>query len=246
MRTGPSTASSVRWRRNVCGIVAAVAKRGGLSDEAMGRACHAASPPPRSGCTARVVAPDGRAALGHARLSIIDLQTGDQPIANEDGRVRLVVNGEFYDFEKTRDALTRQGHTFRGRSDSEIALHLYEDRGPRAVHALRGEFAFAIWDERDRLLFAARDRFGIKPLYYTVHDGAFYLASEVKAFLELGVPLRWDRELLYDTHSMFMAHPPERTLFAGVYQLPPGHYLFTDGEQVRLAEYWDWDFQLGA
>jgi asparagine synthase (glutamine-hydrolysing) len=240
MRAGPSTACSVPWRRNVCGIVAAVAKRGGLSAEALGRATRRLRH--RGPDAQRVwVAPDGRAALGHARLSIIDLQTGDQPIANEDGRVRLVVNGEFYDFERTRDELTRQGHTFRSGTDSEIAVHLYEDRGARAVHALRGEFAFAIWDERDRVLFAARDRFGIKPLYYTVHDGAFYLASEVKAFLELGVPLRWDREILYDTHSMFMAHPPERTLFAGVYQLPPGHYLFTDGEQVRLAEYWDWD-----
>ena len=188
------------------------------------------------------MSPDANVALGHARLSIIDLQTGDQPIASEDGRLRIVVNGEFYDFERTRDVLTAAGHAFRTRSDSEIALHLYEDRGAHAVHALRGEFALALWDERDRTLFAARDRFGIKPLYYTVHDGACYLASEVKAFLDLGVPLAWDRETLYDTHSMFMAHAPERTLFAGVYQVPPGHYLFTDGEHVRVEEYWDWEF----
>jgi asparagine synthase (glutamine-hydrolysing) len=191
------------------------------------------------------VSPDRGAALGHARLSIIDLQTGDQPIANEDNWARIVVNGEFYDFEPTRDALIASGHAFRTRSDSEIDLHLYEDRGAQAVHALRGEFAFALWDERDRVLFAARDRFGVKPLYYTVHDGACYLASEVKAFLELGVPLAWDRETLYDTHSMFMAHAPERTLFARVYQLPPGHSLFTDGEHVRVAEYWDWDYPRG-
>ncbi|HEV3142242.1 MAG TPA: asparagine synthase (glutamine-hydrolyzing) [Vicinamibacterales bacterium] len=227
----------------MCGIVAAVSRRGGLSEQPMERATrrlHHRGPDAQ-----RVwVSPDGVAALGHARLSIIDLETGDQPIANEDSRLRIIVNGEFYDFERTRDALVAAGHAFRTRSDSEIALHLYEDRGAHAVHALRGEFAFALWDERDRVLFAARDRFGIKPLYYTVHDGACYLASEVKAFPDLGVPLGWDRETLYDTHSMFMAHAPERTLFAGVYQLPPGHFLFTDGEHVRVEEYWDWDFPL--
>ncbi|HYM25309.1 MAG TPA: asparagine synthase (glutamine-hydrolyzing), partial [Vicinamibacterales bacterium] len=227
----------------MCGIVAAVSKEGGLSADVMERAVrrlHHRGPDGQ-----RVwVSDDRRAALGHARLSIIDLATGDQPIANEDERLRIVVNGEFYDFERARDALTRSGHSFRTKSDSEIALHLYEDRGAHAVHALRGEFAFALWDDRDRTLFAARDRFGIKPLYYTVHEGACYLASEVKAFLELGVPLAWDRETLFDTHAMFMAHAPDRTLFAGVYQLPPGHFLFTDGERVRVEEYWDWDFPI--
>ena len=151
-----------------------------------------------------------------------------------------MANGEFYDFERIRCELEREGHAFRTRSDSEIALHLFEDRGARALHSLRGEFAFAIWDERDGQLFAARDRFGIKPLYYTVHDGTFYLASEVKALADLGVPLRWDRETLYDMH--FVSHPPDRTLFAGVYQLPPASYLLTDGEQVRVIPYWDWDY----
>ena len=94
------------------------------------------------------------------------------------------------DFERIRCELERDGHVFRTRSDSEIALHLFEDRGARSLHSLRGEFAFAIWDARDGQLFAARDRFGIKPLYYTVHDGTFYLASEVKALAELGVPIR--------------------------------------------------------
>jgi asparagine synthase (glutamine-hydrolysing) len=186
------------------------------------------------------VAPDCRAGLGHARLSIIDVETGDQPIPNEDGRLRIVVNGEFYDFERTRAELERRGHVFRTRSDSEIALHLYEDSGPRSVHALRGEFAFAIWDARDGQLFVARDRFGIKPLYYTIHDGTFHLASEIKAFGELGVPLGWDRDSLYDIQ--FVSHPPDRTLFRGIYQLPAGSYLLTDGEQCRVIPYWDWDY----
>jgi asparagine synthase (glutamine-hydrolysing) len=223
----------------MCGIVAAISKDGGVDAEAIARATNRLrhrGPDAQHVWTAR----DGRAGLGHARLSIIDLKTGDQPIASEDGRLQIVANGELYDFERIRESLEREGHVFRTRSDSEIALHLFEDRGARALHSLRGEFAFAIWDARDGQLFAARDRFGIKPLYYTIHDGTFYLASEVKALVELGVPLRWDRETLYDVH--FVSHPPDRSLFAGIYQLPPASYLLTDGEQIRVMPYWDWNY----
>ncbi|HEX6040438.1 asparagine synthase (glutamine-hydrolyzing) [Longimicrobium sp.] len=223
----------------MCGIVASVSRRGAVSADAVGRAARRLrhrGPDVQQAW----VSPDRRAGLGHARLSIIDLRTGDQPIASEDGRLRLVANGELYDFERIRAELEARGHVFRTRSDSEIALHLYEDLGTRAVHRLRGEFALALWDGRDGQLFAARDRFGIKPLFYTVHEGAFHLASEVKALAELGVPLRWDREMLHDVQ--FVTHPPDRTLFAGVYQLPPGCCLLTDGEQVRVMPYWDWDF----
>ena len=223
----------------MCGIVAAVSRRAAVSPDALERATNRLH---HCGPDAQRVWVDAqrRAGLGHARLSIIDLTTGDQPIANEDGRLRIVHNGEFYDFERIRRELERDGHVFHTRSDSEIALHLYEDRGARSVHSLRGEFAYAIWDERDGVLFAARDRFGIKPLYYTVHDGTFYLASEIKAFIELGVPLRWDRDTLYDMH--FVTHAPDRSLFEGIYQVPPGNYLITDGEHVRIVPYWDWDY----
>jgi asparagine synthase (glutamine-hydrolysing) len=131
---------------------------------------------------------DGRVSLGHARLSIIDLDTGDQPIASEDGRIHIVVNGKFYDFERQRCELQQRGHHFRTRSDSEIALHLYEDFGTNCMQHLRGEFAFVVWDETNQLLLAARDRFGIKPLYYAVHNEVLYLASEVKALFAAGVP----------------------------------------------------------
>jgi asparagine synthase (glutamine-hydrolysing) len=227
----------------MCGIVAAVSREGRLCAKTIARATGALR---HRGPDAEHVwvAPHGRAALGHARLSIIDLETGDQPIASEDERLRLVANGELYDFERIRSELQSRGHAFRTGSDSEIALHLFEERGPRAVHALRGEFAFAIWDERDGQLFAARDRFGIKPLYYTVFDGTCYLASEVKALAAMGVPLRWDRETLYDVH--FVSHPPDRSLFAGIYQLPPASYLLTDGEQVRVVPYWDWNYPRGG
>ncbi len=223
----------------MCGIVSAVSKEGRIRPDAIARGTQALR---HRGPDAQHlwISPDGRAGLGHARLSIIDLETGDQPIPNEDHRLQIVANGELYDFERIREQLQREGHTFRTRSDTEIALHLFEDRGPRALHTLRGEFALAIWDARDNQLFAARDRFGIKPLYYTIHDGTFYLASEIKALAALGVPLRWDRETLYDIH--FVSHPPDRTLFAGIYQVPPASYLLTDGEQVRILPYWDWNY----
>ena len=134
------------------------------------------------------------AILGVRRLSIIDLSTGDQPITNEDGRVHIVVNGEFYDFERQRRELEQRGHRFRTRSDSEIALHLYEETNVHCLHRLRGEFAFVIWDEKQQTLFAARDRFGIKPLFYAWHNRVLYIASEVKALFAAGVPARWDRD----------------------------------------------------
>ena len=118
------------------------------------------------------ISPDRRIGLGHARLSIIDAATGAQPIASENGNLRIIVNGEFYDYERITRELKSRGHSFRTRSDSEIALHLFEESGTNCLEALRGEFAFVIWDEENKSLFAARDRFGIKPLFYAEHDGS--------------------------------------------------------------------------
>jgi asparagine synthase (glutamine-hydrolysing) len=183
--------------------------------------------------------PDRRVALGHARLSIIDLTTGDQPIANEDESLWIVANGEFYDFERTRAALQQRGHRFRTRSDSEIALHLYEDYGPECLHQLRGEFAFAIWDGRNQRLFAARDRFGVKPLFYARWGGALYLASEVKALFAMGVPAAWSAESVYAGGFIV---PGERTLFKHVSNLPPGHFLRASRESARVHQYWDIEY----
>jgi asparagine synthase (glutamine-hydrolysing) len=173
-------------------------------------------------------------------LSIIDLTTGDQPIANEDERIRIIVNGEFYDFERQRRELEQRGHRFRTRSDSEIALHLYEDFGAHCVRHLRGEFAFVLWDETNQLLLAARDRFGIKPLYYAVHDETLFLASEVKALFAAGVPARWDHEYFYQ-HATGPAMA-DRTLFEGVHQVPPGHYLMATENGLRVLRYWEFDY----
>jgi len=182
----------------------------------------------------------GRVALGHARLSIIDLTTGDQPIASEDGRTRIIVNGEFYGYESIQKELEQASHRLRTRSDSEIALHLYEDFGTQCLHRLRGEFALVLWDERNRTMFAARDRFGIKPLFYAFHNETLYLASEVKALFAAGVPRRWDSESV--SQSVEFGGHPVRTLFEGVFQVPPGHYLIATEKHIELSRYWDFDY----
>src|SRR5215204_5803375 len=143
------------------------------------------------------ISPDGRIGLGHARLSIIDAATGAQPIVSENANLRIIVNGEFYDYERIMRELKSRGHIFRTRSDSEIALHLFEESGAKCLEYLRGEFAFVIWDEENKSLFAARDRFGIKPLFYAEHDRKIYLASEVKALFAAGLPAAWDSESVF-------------------------------------------------
>ncbi len=188
--------------------------------------------------------PDRRVGLGHARLSIIDLSGGGQPITNEDRSVHIVVNGEFYDFERQRSELQARGHRFHTGSDSEIALHLYEEFGVHCVHHLRGEFAFVLWDATNQMLVAARDRLGIKPLYYAIHRHTLYLASEIKALFAAGVPARWDTEDFYQhTTGPLMG---DRSLFAGVYQIPPGHYLVATGQTHRLVRYWELNYATAA
>src|SRR6516162_7099090 len=206
----------------MCGIAAFFSRKEPVSGEILKRATarlHHRGPDGQH----HWLSADGHVGLGHARLSIIDLVGGDQPIANEDGKLRIVVNGEFYDFKRARADLERNGHRFRTKSDSEIALHHYEDWGVHCVQHLRGEFAFVLWDEANPMLFAARDRFGIKPLFYAVHKDTLYLASEVKALFSMGVPARWDSEYFYQ-HATGPALP-DRSLFHGIYQVPPGHYL---------------------
>jgi asparagine synthase (glutamine-hydrolysing) len=198
----------------MCGIVAMLSGGAPVAEHALADATRALF---HRGPDAQRwwVAPQGRVGLGHARLSIIDLATGDQPITNEDGRIHAVVNGELYDFERIQRELEGRGHRLRTRSDSEIVLHLYEDFGAGCLEHLRGEFAFVLWDEATQTLFAARDRFGIKPLHYAVHDGTLILASEVKALFAAGVPARWDSESFFDANSLIVPRQ-DRTLFAGV------------------------------
>src|SRR6059058_2798441 len=186
------------------------------------------------------IAPDRRVGLGHARLSIIDLTTGDQPIANEDETLRIIVNGEFYGYESIQKELEQGGHRLRTRSDSEIALHLYEDLGAHCLHRLRGEFALLLWDSANRTLFAARDRFGIKPLFYAFHNETLYFASEVKALFAAGVPARWDAESI--SNSVEYGGCQVRTLFDGIFQVPPGHFVIATDKHIQMNQYWDFNY----
>jgi len=183
---------------------------------------------------------DNRVGLGHVRLSIIDLSTGAQPITSEDVNRHIIVNGEFYDFERIQRELTTRGHRLTTKSDSEIALHLYEESGVGCMTELRGEFAFALWDETQQRLFAARDRFGIKPFFYAVQDGTLYFASEIKALQAMGVRLAWDEEAI--GQSLYSYVGPERTYFKGVKQLPPGCFLVATRDELRVESYWDLDY----
>jgi asparagine synthase (glutamine-hydrolysing) len=184
---------------------------------------------------------DKRVALGHTRLATVGIASGAQPISSEDGRVQMIVNGEFYDFERIRAELMSQGYKFKTSSDSEIALHLYEEYGIECLTRLRGEFALVIYDERKEQLFVARDRFGIKPIVYTIKDGSLYLASEAKAIFASGIKAEWDQESFFHTANMQYVLP-ERTLFKNINQLKPGHFLVATRDGVRLEKYWDLDY----
>ena len=182
------------------------------------------------------IAPSGSAGLGHTLLAITDPE-GRQPIASEDGRLHIVHNGQFYDYRRMRASLEAKGHRFRTRSDSEIALHLFEDLGPACLEHLRGQFAFVIWDEEDGALFAARDRFGIKPLFRAEHQGRLFLASEAKALLAAGIAPSWDSRGVY--HALHACPDQRISLFGGISQIPPGHFLHARGSGVRMTRYWD-------
>lgn len=187
------------------------------------------------------ISEDKKVGLGHARLSIIDLENGTQPLSNINNTIHLIVNGEFYDYEKIRNKLKEKGYSFKTNSDSEIALYLYEEYGLDFVNYLRGEFSLLLWDSNKKNFIAVRDRFGIKPLYYAQKNNDFYFASEIKAIQKYGFPLQWDEESLY--HSLFLVVPLQnRSLFLGVKQLPPGHIMIINEQDFRIKQYWDIEF----
>ncbi|XXX73983.1 asparagine synthase (glutamine-hydrolyzing) [Sorangium sp. So ce134] len=181
---------------------------------------------------------DGHVALGHTRLSVIDLQGGTQPISTMDGDIWAVVNGEFYDHERLRAELEHRGHVFKTRSDSEILLHLYQEKGTNCLQQLRGEFAFVLLDRRQGLVFSARDRFGIKPLFYALHAGRIYISSEIKALFAAGVPAAWN-EHAYVSRSFYLG---DATPYRDISSLKPGHYMTCVGHSVRTYKFWDFDY----
>jgi asparagine synthase (glutamine-hydrolysing) len=177
--------------------------------------------------------------LGNRRLSIIDLPGGHQPIANEDESVWITFNGEIYNYRELRSRLVSSGHRFRTASDTEVILHLFEDRGVACLDELRGIFAFAIWDGRQRRLFLARDRLGVKPLFYRISDGGIIFASELRALSRLDAqPFEINPQSVYDFFT-FRYIPAPHTLYRDVLKLPPGHYLLADPSGTSVKAYWD-------
>lgn len=183
--------------------------------------------------------PDLSVGLGHKRLSIIDLSpAGRQPMSNEKGTIWITLNGEIYNFKELRKELKQAGHRFKSRSDSEVLLHLYEEKGVGCLERLEGMFAFALWDSAEKSLFLARDRFGKKPLHYAVRDGGIVFASEIKALLEHP---KVSREIDFQSMHKYLTYeyvPAPASIFRSIKKLEPGHYLLCRGGQIRTHAYW--------
>jgi len=181
---------------------------------------------------------DGGCAIGMRRLSIIDLSTGHQPMSNEDGTLWIVFNGEIYSYQELRADLIARGHEFRTASDTETLVHLYEEEGADGLRRLRGMFAYALWDARERRLFLARDRFGKKPLYYAVLPQGIYFGSELSSLRQAGVPMETDRDALR-LYFKFNYIPDPLTAYRAIRRLPAGGWLTWQDGEVRQGRYWN-------
>ncbi|MEW6530670.1 MAG: asparagine synthase (glutamine-hydrolyzing) [Thermodesulfobacteriota bacterium] len=181
----------------------------------------------------------GQVGLAMRRLSIIDLQSGHQPIANEDGSLQVVYNGEIYNYPELRADLIHRGHTFQTTSDTEVIVHLYEELGEDCVKRLNGMFSFALWDERQQKIFLARDRMGIKPLFYALDPGRrLVFGSEIKAIMPAGISRDLDYQALYDYLSLLYV-PTPATAYRAIRKLPPASTLTCSANGVTIRTYWD-------
>ena len=179
--------------------------------------------------------------LGVRRLAIIDVEGGDQPIPNEDGSLWIVFNGESHNFPDLYADLVRRGHEFRTRSDTECILHLYEEYGDDCVKHLRGQAAFALWDNKKRRLLLARDRMGKKPLYYTIQNGTLYFGSELSAILA-ALPHKPEVNLeAIDLYLSLQYIPDPLTAYQGIHKLPPAHTLVWQNGHIKLDRYWEFN-----
>ncbi|MCC7264391.1 MAG: asparagine synthase (glutamine-hydrolyzing) [Candidatus Latescibacteria bacterium] len=221
----------------MCGIIGKVhAEQGRPVEEALLRSMCAAIR--HRGPDDEGVYRAGSVGLGMRRLKVIDLEGGHQPMANEEGWLWLVFNGEIYNYLQLRQELEAQGHVFRTHSDTETLLHLYEQEGPAGVARLRGMFAFALWDQRQQTLMLARDRLGKKPLYYAHRAAGLTFASELKALLcDPAVDRSIDRQAI-DEYLSFLFIPQPRTIYQQVKKLPPATYALYRGGQLEIHEYW--------
>lgn len=226
----------------MCGIVAqlAIDRGAGVAAADLSRALDALA---HRGPDGRGVwlSEDRLVGLAHARLATRDIAGGRQPVASEDGSVVASVNGEIYATAALRAELEGAGHHLRSGCDSELLVHAWEEWGPDLLRRLRGEFAFVLWDARDRCLFAARDPFGTKPLAWAEHGGRLSIASQVRGLLALGLRAAWDRAALAQAASLQYA-PPDATLFAGARELRAGHRLVAQGGRVVVEPYTDLEY----
>lgn len=185
---------------------------------------------------------DDRCVLGQARLSIIDLAGGSQPMTNEDGSVWITFNGEIFNYLELRPELERAGHRFRTKSDTEVIIHAYEEWGERCLERFNGQFAFAVYDRNHSALFLARDRMGIRPLFYTIHDGRLYFASEIKSiFCDPSVPRRIDLKGLDEIFTWWTTAPP-RTAFENIRELEAGTFARIENGNIKTGRYWSMSF----
>jgi len=185
----------------------------------------------------------GPIGLGFRRLSIIDLQRGHQPLSNEDGTIWIIFNGEIYNYQELHTFLLSKGHVFKTKTDTEVIVHLYEELGPECLQKLRGMFGFAIWDGNKKTLLLARDRVGIKPVYYCLTDTSLVFASEIKAILADPSIKREIAPELIDRFLTFKYVPGEQTLLKGIQKLAPGHYLLVKNGNAMVRQYWDLQFE---
>lgn len=185
---------------------------------------------------------DDKCALGQARLSIIDLSTGSQPLSNEDGTLWITFNGEIYNYVELRPELERLGHRFRTNSDTEVIIHAYEQWGKGCLNRFNGQWAFAIYDKKRGTLFMSRDRLGVRPIFYATHGGRFYFASEIKSiFCDPNFPRTLDHKGLDEIFTWWTTAPP-RTAFMGINELEPGAYLEINDNKIKINRYWQMDF----
>ncbi len=178
-------------------------------------------------------------ALGHSRLSIIDLSSGTQPIHNEDKNLWIIFNGEIFNYPELREDLRKKGHVFYTSTDTEVILHLYEEKGDDFLKYLNGQFAIAIWDVKKQELLLARDRVGIRPLYYTIQNGTIYFASEIKAiFTNKKIPREIDPKAINQIFTFWTPMPGDTT-FKGIYELPPGNFMKISKNRKDIEKYWE-------
>lgn len=187
------------------------------------------------------ITPNKRMGLAHVRLSIIDLETGHQPMLSSDKKLVISFNGEIYGYKETRKNLINKGHTFLSNSDTEVILNMYKDKGLDFIDDLHGEFAFGLWDSEEERLIIARDRFGVKPLYYTINNGILRFASEIKGiFGDREVKRQFNLQTIVE--QMMRADSAARTTFSNINILPPGHMMIIQNEQIEIKKYWDIKF----